>query len=44
VALLVLAGTLWMVGRWADRRPATPSQPLLSLSGSLRSRSRSNSR
>ena len=44
VVLLVLVGILWMVGRWADRRLATPGWPLLSFSGSLRSRSRSNSR
>jgi uncharacterized membrane protein YdjX (TVP38/TMEM64 family) len=27
IMLLVLAGTLWIVGRWADRRLATPARP-----------------
>ena len=31
VALLLLAGTLWIIGRWADHRPAAPGQPVQSL-------------
>jgi uncharacterized membrane protein YdjX (TVP38/TMEM64 family) len=43
VLLLVLAGALWIVGRWADRRLATPGRPLPSPAGTG-SRPRSGSR
>ena len=33
VLLLVLAGGLWIFGRWADRRPAAPGQPLQGAGG-----------
>ena len=42
VGLLVLAGILWIVGRWADHRPAVPGRPLQSPAGTgSRPRSRS---
>jgi uncharacterized membrane protein YdjX (TVP38/TMEM64 family) len=43
VLLLVLAGALWIVGRWADRRLAAPGRPPLAPAGTG-SRPRSGSR